>query len=341
SFEDAIRIAISVGGDSDTLAAITGAIADGYYGVPSWIREKALSYLDDELLAIYNDWQMFLGQDAEVSRFHVLTKYIGIFSELASYVEFISEPEGDDSLSSPFQMSYSDLKDITKLFAEEFLQFLESRLEYQLTSSGSISLSSMHSWEHNSFKYTFSDALNEDQILSLLLDAVKAHKTDKHHLVDMIKDGSLLKLLKKLKTLESKNLPKTVEEVYLTMGGYFGGTEVHHIKFEGDSALLANTLWQDSPIENQYSSEDAKPLLDQFKKLHLDYWKNEYIDSSILDGTHWELAVKYKENRGTLWSGINSYPPDWNNLLTFFGIEPDRDEEDVEDENIEDTIVHE
>jgi ADP-ribosyl-[dinitrogen reductase] hydrolase len=43
SFEDAIRNAISVGGDSDTLAAITGSIAEACYGVPEVIKEKALS----------------------------------------------------------------------------------------------------------------------------------------------------------------------------------------------------------------------------------------------------------------------------------------------------------
>ncbi len=41
SFEDAIRIAISVGGDSDTLAAITGSIAEAYYGIPAALREQA------------------------------------------------------------------------------------------------------------------------------------------------------------------------------------------------------------------------------------------------------------------------------------------------------------
>ena len=53
SFEDAIRNAISIGGDSDTLAAITGSIAEAYYGVPDDLVEKALGYLDDELLEIY------------------------------------------------------------------------------------------------------------------------------------------------------------------------------------------------------------------------------------------------------------------------------------------------
>lgn len=45
-FEDAIRNAISIGGDSDTLGAITGAVAGAYYGVPEEIAEKALEYLD-------------------------------------------------------------------------------------------------------------------------------------------------------------------------------------------------------------------------------------------------------------------------------------------------------
>lgn len=56
-FEDAIRIAISVGGDSDTLAAITGSIAEAYYGIPDNIRKQALSYLDDDLIEIINQFE--------------------------------------------------------------------------------------------------------------------------------------------------------------------------------------------------------------------------------------------------------------------------------------------
>ena len=50
SFEDAVRNAISIGGDSDTIAAITGAVAGAYYGVPEDIREKAERFLDPCLL---------------------------------------------------------------------------------------------------------------------------------------------------------------------------------------------------------------------------------------------------------------------------------------------------
>lgn len=54
SFEDAIRNAISIGGDSDTVAAITGSIAEAYYGIDEELRETALSFLDEYLLEIYD-----------------------------------------------------------------------------------------------------------------------------------------------------------------------------------------------------------------------------------------------------------------------------------------------
>jgi type I restriction enzyme M protein len=57
SFEDAIRNAISIGGDSDTLAAITGGIAEAYYGVPADIRKHALTFLDERLLKILVEFE--------------------------------------------------------------------------------------------------------------------------------------------------------------------------------------------------------------------------------------------------------------------------------------------
>lgn len=44
-FEHAVRLAVSLGGDSDTLAAITGSIAEACYGIPTAMRERALAVL--------------------------------------------------------------------------------------------------------------------------------------------------------------------------------------------------------------------------------------------------------------------------------------------------------
>ncbi|MFC4666282.1 ADP-ribosylglycohydrolase family protein [Falsiporphyromonas endometrii] len=45
-FESAIRLAVSIGGDS---AAITGSIAEAYYGIPKHIQVKASGYLPKEM----------------------------------------------------------------------------------------------------------------------------------------------------------------------------------------------------------------------------------------------------------------------------------------------------
>ena len=61
-FEDAIRNAISVGGDSDTIASMAGAIASAYYQeIPDDIVIKTLTYLPEDLRDIFTRWQSFIG----------------------------------------------------------------------------------------------------------------------------------------------------------------------------------------------------------------------------------------------------------------------------------------
>ena len=61
-FEDAIRNAISIGGDSDTIAAITGSIAEAFYGVPEMIWAEASGYLTDELKENVEQFYRFAAQ---------------------------------------------------------------------------------------------------------------------------------------------------------------------------------------------------------------------------------------------------------------------------------------
>ena len=57
SFEDTIRNAISIGGDSDTLAAIAGSIAEAYYGIPENIRNQAVQYMDKVQIEILDRFE--------------------------------------------------------------------------------------------------------------------------------------------------------------------------------------------------------------------------------------------------------------------------------------------
>ena len=58
SYEDAIRNAVSLGGDSDTLACITGGIAEAFYGeIPVDIREEAIDLLPPDLLRVVDTFR--------------------------------------------------------------------------------------------------------------------------------------------------------------------------------------------------------------------------------------------------------------------------------------------
>jgi len=89
SFEDAIRNAISIGGDSDTLAAITGGIAEAYYGIPETIRKHALTFLDARQLGILNAFESKYGitSDKETSHGRKVVKYVPISTNETVRVE--------------------------------------------------------------------------------------------------------------------------------------------------------------------------------------------------------------------------------------------------------------
>ena len=67
SFEEAIRLAVSIGGDSDTIAAIAGSIAESYYPIPEKIKSDAIKYLSDNMIDViaqfYSEYSKALCND--------------------------------------------------------------------------------------------------------------------------------------------------------------------------------------------------------------------------------------------------------------------------------------
>ncbi len=57
-FEDTVRNAVSLGGDTDTQAAIAGSIAAAYWEVPQDICDCTISYLDENLFEVFNSFNL-------------------------------------------------------------------------------------------------------------------------------------------------------------------------------------------------------------------------------------------------------------------------------------------
>ena len=78
-FENAIRTAISIGGDADTIACITGALAESFYGVPEKLIDEVKPYIKDYMIPIinkfYTKYNIFYEQKNQKEE-KIIKKYI-------------------------------------------------------------------------------------------------------------------------------------------------------------------------------------------------------------------------------------------------------------------------
>ncbi len=61
-FEDALRKAVSLGADADTLGAIVGSLAEAIWDIPEWMKKKAMSYLPNEMVNVVNTFRRHLNR---------------------------------------------------------------------------------------------------------------------------------------------------------------------------------------------------------------------------------------------------------------------------------------
>jgi len=56
SFEDAVRKAVALGADADTLGAIVGSIAEAIWGIPETMKKEIMTYLRDEMKVVVKEF---------------------------------------------------------------------------------------------------------------------------------------------------------------------------------------------------------------------------------------------------------------------------------------------
>ena len=201
SFEDTIRTAVSLGGDSDTLAAIAGGIAEAYYGIPESIRAKALTYLDNDLRKIHEEWELFAGKD--LSHFTVLTKYIHKIEESLSSLDRTTLENEGNSLLPNQGLNISSVYPLHE-FEVEFYQFSDAHPEYHLISYGEILEKNGLKWDHEEITNADPSELDAQGVLALMMGAVRAEHQSGETLYEFFLNGSVLKWLKRLKDLDKK-----------------------------------------------------------------------------------------------------------------------------------------
>ena len=201
TFEDCIRNAISIGGDSDTLAAIACAIAEAYYGIPRNLKEKALSYVETEpeLFEIYREWVVHYPVIQEDHR--IITKYIEKI-RADSLGEWIIDRENDGTKDHPKHIPYVNYNDIIKEFMAEFYRYSDAHLEYKLNCYSEILEQNGLKWSDKEMRSADLQNLDAQGILALIMGVIRAERFNDGVLLSFLKDGSLTNWLIRLREID-------------------------------------------------------------------------------------------------------------------------------------------
>ena len=121
-FEDAIRRAVCLGADADTLGAIVGSIAEVIWGIPEIIKKQALTFLDDRMKSLLRKWRRSkLIKTITLKKF--TEKYINYFlndfdPKSSTYYDLFDSPDfPDECWSLGFEMDCGE--SFTKSFGRE------------------------------------------------------------------------------------------------------------------------------------------------------------------------------------------------------------------------------
>lgn len=119
-----------------------------------------------------------------------------------------------------------------------------------------------------------------------------------------------------------------VTSLKFSIGGYFEGhTEIVISKNEKGAVVnienrrlgLSNDEFFDSLNPKQITRLKWDRILNKlYNEIYLHEWKKNYEDPNVLDGTSWELEITMTNRRKRTYSGINDYPPYWNELKKIF-----------------------
>ncbi|WZL78264.1 ADP-ribosylglycohydrolase family protein [Eubacteriales bacterium mix99] len=286
TFEDAIRNAISIGGDSNTLAAITGAIAEAYYGIPFPLKRKALTYLDDELRGICREWEQATRRGKPNRKFDFITKYIGKLDDRDNWQDFY----------------------------REFYIFAQLNPEYGLKDYQAILEKQGLKWTEESMKTADVDILDEQTVLALILGAHRAEHFTEGVLETFICEGYITKWLRRLKTIDDKRKPEpdrpVLKQVRVSLQPIRGGS-TSELLVTNEQVVIKNSIPEGGSVTHQYEieaalgiGEDSLSIMEDC--LDAEGWQD---DARSFSGTSsvfnvYELKAEYEGGKTVVHKGI-------------------------------------
>ena len=178
SFEDAVRKAVCLGADADTLGAIVGSIAEAIWGIPEEMRQNALEYLPSDMKNVVMHFYRQYIRDVKLLSTNDLIefsqKYIDYFSndfgrDRSSYYKFFESQDFPDAcISLGFEMDCG--QSFIAAYGEEAWRSLAklSAIIEKIDDVNLIGSALFSQWRYFNH-WSYSDATDEDREWFLIL----------------------------------------------------------------------------------------------------------------------------------------------------------------------------
>lgn len=199
SFEDALEKALSLGGNSRLLGAVTGGLAQAYYGIPPGLLDRTLSYLDETLRPIYDRWQIF--SPLAPGPFHVLTKYKRRLEQRRTEGKWVVDALHDGTPQRPLPCEILPYKGLLVEFGRELRAYVLCYPGLSLKTYkkvlGEYGMELGQNWKKAAFR-----TLDARGMLALLIAVMEEERTKPGKLASYEKAGVLARWLEWLEGVD-------------------------------------------------------------------------------------------------------------------------------------------
>ena len=318
-FEDCLRTTISIGGDCDTTAAISCAIAEAYYGIPTRIAEAVMEFIPDDMKEVICRFDRKI-QSSGVTKYGRLLEFIKPLEEypdkLARWhgAEMRKDKDGRNLLMSGYPIYESDTLD----FLDAMRSFTVNNYVEVIESYG--------------IKYKNIDILRLDLakyddrlVLAMITAIVRSERISEGLIMSMIQNGSLLKLLLRLREFDVA-LPKEdiitkirysfscFGDVMKNEGFVIDIVSKDKVRIEYRSYRMVDSI---QPVV-VLDEADSKTLITKLYNLNILDWQEHYEPAGIImDGESWDMEIDTYNLGHIRKGGNNAFPENWHSFRNF------------------------
>ena len=185
--------------------------------------------------------------------------------------------------------------------------------------------------------------LNAKQVLGLITAAFRNDNFVEGIIMNYLRSGVMGKWLKRLKDIDTEKCSQQITEVELKRINMIG-IHTHYVRISDEEASFStHDEFGDEIGWSTDQKEKITSIRHALDKLHLEYWRMAYPqhfnNHFIKDGEQWILTFQYNDGSVMEINGEETYPENWDDLLSFFDFDRYRqDKTEREESNEEDPV---